>query len=388
VAAGVPNANPPPRQRFKTLVGLFPEDLGSGPSAAQASAPELFEDSLPAEGSAVMEAATPASHVDVYDDEDEDDTIRGEVYEDNVRDDDTQDEADSDEVEVGDEELDDAHDAPTQAYNVAQFADVAREARGQLESGPRLASRPPPASEDVFSAPAQSPWQARGQAPASAGPGAAAESNLADLFDQEYTMPAAQAVPSSGHTPVAIAAAVAVAPATVQAPIPVQTAAQPPAPATKPDRRLLMLTMFFAGTTVALAIVALGLVVRSQSAEQAASALADAPAQHIPTNLNVPVAPAPAPVAAPAPAPAPPAVAPPEPPVTAESPATSEATEPSEKDPAPAAATEAATAEGMDATVRAEPTAAPVAPSPTPRAVRRAAPRKPRTPQRYVPSDI
>jgi len=385
MAAGVPNANPPPRQRFKTLVGLFPEDLGNGPSAAQASAAELFEDSLPAEGSAVMEAATPASHVAVYDDEDEDDTVSGHVYddevEDDVRDEEIRDEADSDEVEVGDEELDGSDDAPTQAYNIAQFAELAREVRGQLESGPRLASRPPPASEDVFSAPAQSPWQARGQAPATPGPSVAAESNLADLFDQEYTMPAAQAVPSSGHTPVALAA---VATATVQAPIPVQTPAQPPAPAAKPDRRLLMLTMFFAGTTVALAIVALGLVVRSQSAEQAASALADAPVA--PTHVNVPVAPTPAPVAAPAPPP--PVVAPPEPPVIAESPATSEAAEPSEKDPAPAPATEAATAEGMDATVRAEPTAAPVAPSPTPHAVRRAAPRKPRTPQRYVPSDI
>lgn len=394
VAAGVPNnATPPPRQRFKTLVGLFPDDLGAAGSTAQASAAELFEDSLPAVGSAVMEAATPASHVALASEDDDleandDDDIPDDVYDDE---DDIRDGAESDEVEVGDDDLDGLYDAPTQAYNVTQFAEVAREARAQLESGPRLASKPPAASEDVFSAPAESPWQARGrdesrQAPAATGASVATESNLADLFDQEYTMPAAQAVPSSGQAPV-VALGQAPIVAAIQAQIPVQAPAQPLAPPAKPDRRLLMLTMFFAGTTVALAIVALGLIVRSQSAEQAASALADAPVATAPSNVNAAVAPAPAP--APSPAPAAAVVAPPEPPVTAESPATNEANEPSEKDPAPAPATEAATAEGMDANVAAASAAAPSAPSPTPRAVRRAAPRKPRTTsQRYVPSDI
>src|SRR5688572_14808688 len=111
-------------------------------------------------------------------------------------------------------------------------------------------------------------------------------------------MPAAQAIPIASHIQAALAGSPAASPASqvaslpfapaqpvtaagqpvaaqpvVAAPAqPVAAPAQPVAAPAKPERRLLMLTMFFAGTTFALAIVALGLLVRSESAEQTASA--------------------------------------------------------------------------------------------------------------------
>ncbi len=430
---------PPPRQRFKTLVGLFPEDLGSGAAAAHASAAELDENATVA-ASAVVKTASPASHVApierlvrdsdwVADDGDDDtekidlpdpgddDTDKIDVEDQfssdtdvvDVRRNEQSDEdagGDDDEMEVGDAELDalgardELDDAPTQAYNVAQFAAVAREARSKLESGPRLTSKPPPAGEDPFEpAPAaRSPWQASGQEAlvASANATHAARQVPEEPYEHESTMPAARALPIAAHiqsvlaaAPVAAAPTEPVATAAAAAPAPGQPAV---APAPKPERRLLMLTMFFAGTTFALAIVALGLLVRSESAEQTASALAGAPVTEPAQN-----APAAAPAAPPTPGPA--AAAATAPAVPAAAAAPSAEPEPAEAAPAQpageaeeaaaAAPAEAAEDAAEPAAEPAAPAAAPAPPAPAPRAVRRAAPRKSKVSSpSYVPSDI
>jgi len=397
------DASAPHRQRLKTLVGLFPDDFAAGGAAAQTSAAELDEDGSPIATSAVMETATPASRVasvgravdnddwaDAVEDDGDGDTEKMDVSDELA-------DGHTEEMDVADHELDpeDAlDDVPTQAYNVAQFAEIAREARSKLESGPRLASKPPPAGEDPFlpAAAGKSPWQPPANAPE-------------EPYEQESTMPAAQAIPLPVQAPAsaAIAAAIAVAAAAAQPqpattamlaasqPLPAPAASPAAAPAAavpaKPERRLLMLTMFFAGTTFALAVVALGLLVRSESAEQSASALASAPVSEAAHSAAAPAAApvaatTPAPEAAPAPAPEPePAPAAPEPAQAeaapaAEPPAEAEAAAP---EPTPAPTSAAAPA----------PAAARAAPAPAPRAVRRAAPRKTKVSSpRYVPSDI
>lgn len=425
---------PPPRQRFKTLVGLFPEDLGSGGAAAPANVAESDENA-PAAASAVVKAASPASHVAPVErlvrdsgwaddgDDGDDDTDRIDLPDE--RDDDTEKidleelrAGDAlDEVEVGDDELDehdDLDDAPTQAYNVSQFAALAREARDKLESGPRLASKPPLANEDPFepAAAVRSPWQVSSPDPSAAdtsvdgGPSNGARQLTEEQYEQESTMPAAQALPVAAHIQSALATApvdaaqhaASFSPASAR-PTSTQTVLVAPAadagPAAaapaKPERRLLMLTMFFAGTTFALAIVALGLLVRSESAEQTASALAGAPLTQPAQNAATvePPVPSPAPSAPPAAA----AVAP----SSADSaaaeaqaadsgaePGATEATEPSEPTEPPAADANAEQVAAPSA-----PAAAPAAPAAAPRAVRRAAPRKSKvSSSSYVPSDI
>lgn len=420
----------PHRQRFKTLVGLFPDDFAPGGAAAQTSPAEDDEDSSPVAASAVMQAATaratPASRVASVERTDDDDDWADDVdggdgdtekidVGDEMADDDSDEMEvdDTDEMEVDDGDLD-AHDtlddAPTQAYNVAQFAEIAREARTKLESGPRLASKPPPPSEDPFlpAEAAKSPWQPPANAPE-------------EPYEHESTMPAAQALPLPVQAPasaaIAAAIAVAVAPAatqpqataaTLQPVIVPHTAAEPaataalaaqpgaaPTPpgaavAAKPERRLLMLTMFFAGTTFALAVVALGLLVRSESAEQTASALAGAPVTEAHSAAAPAAVPPPPPATAPAATPTPA-------PQAAQAPAPEPAQpEPAEAETAPAAespaAAEAAAPEATQAPTSAAalaPAAAQAAPAPAPRAVRRAAPRKTKVSSpRYVPSDI
>lgn len=357
-AAGIPVPGAP-RERFKTLVGLSAQDFSpQGPAAAAA---ELFEPA-PDSISQVTTAEPDGAETD----------------------------------EEADDALDALYDAPTQAYNVAQFAEVAAEAKGvreRMESGPRLANAPPdepvaaPSRPDFAQTMRQAPLPPALQPPAldpalRAPAQQPVDPGFHDSLEAEPTLPAVQGHSQSERGGLVAAGAPnvpVVAPPSAASP----REAEPSGASAKVDKRLLVLTLFFAGTTLALAVLAAGLFVRSRAAEQSASALAGAPVVQMPS----PAKPAPAPTAAPRP-PAPvaataPATAEPEPAVADTEPTdkgeptdeSAEATRESEHEDTPESATSA--------------TPTPPAPKPVRRpVVRKAKPRATTKPKHYVPADI
>ena len=245
VAAGtepahMPEARQAVRPHFKTLIGLsdeLPQRLPPLPSLAEAS--HEAHATATAHASTASDAPQQSSRVSIA-------------------------QTRADTVPEDSEGLDDLDDAPTQAYSIRQFTDLAAETapRTRLESGPRLASKPPSASA------------------ADSAPG----SNLEEPVDLETTLPAAD-------NAALVAGVVRSAIATGQGPAAQASRENSPAsapaavlPATKAlaDRRLLAIAMFFAGTTLTLALVVVGLVARSESAEETAALLANAPPVQMP----------------------------------------------------------------------------------------------------------
>ncbi len=241
-AAVAPHGSNPVRPRFKTLIGLSDElshDLPPGPS-------------LPGTGSnAAATAPAPAPTLPDTSPQSSQHSIADTVVENPLETD-------------GSDDLD---DAPTQAYSIRRLTELAAEPapRARMASGPRLASKPPPA-------PVAEP---------------ATDSKREEATNLETTLPAADNTALiAGVVQSAIAAPAPAAPA-VHESEEVTSASAPaevaPAPKWQNDRRLLAMAMFFAGTTLALALVVVGLVVRSESAEQTAALLANAPAVQLPT---------------------------------------------------------------------------------------------------------
>ncbi len=269
---------------------------------------------------------------------------------------------------------DDWDDDPTQAYASTDLARVVAEAappRQRMESGAQLASSPPPAPD--------------GAVEATLDRSGALAGGLDHSVDGEVTLPAAGSdIPRSAAlgSPEHAAAATNEAVPTLEArdvPTRAELRAAIAAAQGRSDRRLLTLTLLFAATTLILGVVAFGLFMRSQSAEQSAAALAAAPlVQTRPAAAGRAIQPAPAP--APKPVAALPA---PE--------ANTETQSETRRDIADA--TEDAGADNEESTqadTESEAAAqATAAPRPAPRRpARRAKPRKTAKAQRYVPDDI
>jgi hypothetical protein len=256
----------------------------------------------------------------------------------------------------------------TLSYSAEQFEDIVSELkpRKELESGPRLASKPPAAS-----------------------PVAVAHAHAGfDDIDDEVTRIAAstsEAMAATAELAAAAAQRAAIQPPTPAAApqaAPVQAAPVTPKPAGKEDRRLLVLALFFAGTTLMLGVLAAGLFVRAQAAEQAADALAAAPVR--PSKLET---------GTPKKAKAEPAIPTTKGPPAEASKAASAATQTDEAaDSDTETASDKAAADETATLAEGNATPAKPAPKPVPKRKRQARPRatapKATTKTRYVPSDI